>query len=191
MIGSRPALTLIAFLSLAVAACSSSPAAPTNAPGVTTAPATSGPGATQPPAGATQPPTATVDPGGGTSDLPCAAMEADVIAAAGNTLATREFTTGACTYNFGDAAGVPGLGGVVSVRLELPGSTDMSSMKLAFPDGDDVSGLGDAAYWAKSVNVMYAAFKGNIYAVQLVLFDVTKDQKVIAGTIMEALLSRI
>jgi hypothetical protein len=67
-------------------------------------------------------------------------------------------------------------------------------MKAAFPGGDDVSGLGNAAYWAKDVHVMYSAFKGNVYVVQLVIFGTTNtpDQlKTMAGTIMEALLSRL
>jgi hypothetical protein len=121
-------------------------------------------------------------------------MEADVIAARGKPLQVKDYTELECNYTFGDNAAAP-LGGVVSVRLEEANDTDFTPMKAAFPGGDDVAGLGDASYWAKDVHVMYTAFKGNIYVVQLVLFDTpapAPDQvKTMAGTIMKALLSRL
>jgi hypothetical protein len=120
-------------------------------------------------------------------------MEADVTAARGQALQKKEYIAGQCNYTFGSNAQAP-LGGAILVRRERENSTDLSAMKLAFPEGEDVSGLGDAAYWAESPSVMYAAFKNNVYAVQLVLFDQenTPDQlKTMAGTVMEALLSRL
>jgi hypothetical protein len=178
VIGSRSRLALVAFLALAAAACSPGAAAPTGLPG----------GATAPPIVVPTLPVTSINPG--TANLPCAAMEADVTAARGKALQVREYVGDTCSYTFGDSPESP-LGGAILVRLENAGSTDFTAMKIAFPGGDDVSGLGDAAYWAPSPSVMYAAFHGNTYAVQLVLFDTVADPKGMATKTMEALLSRL
>lgn len=178
---SRLSVAPVALLAIVLAACGSG-SGPTAAPG----------GATSAPGGQTQPaPTQPTGNGGGGGSFPCAAIQADVVAAVGKTLSKTDFTEADhCEYDFGGTTDLAGIDGVINVRKEAD-STDLSSVKLAFSGGDDVSGLGDAAYWAKGVSVMYAVFHGKTYAIQLVLFGTTSDTKAVATTIMQALLAHV
>ena len=176
MTRTRLALPFIGLLAIAIAACSSGSAGPTSAGGPTA------PGGGQP----TQP--AQTQTSGGSGTLPCKAIEADVVAAVGKTLGKGEYGD-TCTFSFGGSGDTAGSEGVVDVRLEA--SSDLGAVKKVFAGGDDVSGLGDTAYWASSVSVMYAVSKGHGFAVQLVLFGFTGDKKVLATTIMQSLLSHI
>lgn len=180
MIRSRSIVPIVALLAVVVAGCSSS-AAPT-----------SGGGARNPPGGQSTAAAPTQNSGdGGTSNLPCAAIQPVVVSAVGGTIGTTEFTANKCEYKFGGSADTAGIDGVVDVRKELVGSTNLSAVKAGFPGGDDVSGLGDAAYWAKDVYVMYAVSHGSVWAVQTVLIDPTKDLKTMETNIMQALLSNL
>jgi hypothetical protein len=173
MIRARLSLPVAGLLALAVAACSSG--SPTTGPG----------GVTQAP-GATAAPTQN----GASGSFPCAAIQADVVSATGKTLAQTDFSiANHCEFKFGGTADVAGVDGVVNVRQEAANNLD--AVKLGFPGGDDVSGLGDAAYWAKSVSVLYSTFHGHTYAVQLVLFAVGTDEKTVATKIMQSLLAHV
>ena len=85
----------------------------------------------------------------------------------------------------------------VNLRIDDENSTDFAAQKLLFPDGRDISGIADKAFWAPSNegqllgSVLYFAVKGWAHAVQLVLFpmDDAKNQKT-AETIARAALSR-
>lgn len=170
-------LPILGVLAFAMAACSSGSAAPTSAPG----------GATNAPGGQTQ---AAPTQNGASGDFPCAAIQADVVKAAGKALTDTDFTqAGHCDFKFGGTADVPGLDGIVNVRQES--TDDLSAVKLGFPNGEDVSGIGDAAYWVGSVSVMYSAFHGHTYAVQLVLFTTATDEKVLATAVMQSLLAHV
>ena len=122
--------------------------------------------------------------------MPCQAIQSVVASAVGGTIAKTDFTSTKCEYDFGGTADTAGIDGVVDV-LEVSGSADLTAVKLGFPGGDDVSGLGDAAYWAKSVYVMYAVSHGSVWAVQTVLIDASKDLKTMESNIMQALLSNL
>lgn len=174
----RPRLTvlLVALLAIVASACSSG-STPTSAGG-----ATSAPGGQQ---------TQNSGGGGGNGSMPCAAIQSVVGSAVGGTITKTDFTTTKCEFDFGGTADTAGMDGVVDVRREVTGSTDLSAVKLGFPGGDDVSGLGDAAYWAKSVYVMYAVSHGSVYAVQTVLIDASKDLKTMETNIMQALLTNL
>ena len=174
-------LPLVALVAIVASGCSSS-AAPTTGGG-----ATSPPGA-QPTAVA---PTQSQGGGGSSGSMPCADIQSVVASAVGGTISKTDFTDTKCEYDFGGTADTAGMDGVVDVRKEVSGSTDLSAVKLGFPGGDDVSGLGDAAYWASSVYVMYAVSHGSVWAVQTVLIDASKDLKTMEGNIMQALLSKL
>ena len=180
MIRPRLIVPLIVLLALVASGCSSS-AAPTTGGG-----ATNPPGGQPTAAGPTQ-----NQGGGGSGNMPCQAIQSVVASAVGGTIAKTDFTSNKCEYDFGGTADTAGMDGVVDVRKEVSGSTDLSAVKLGFPGGDDVSGLGDAAYWAKSVYVMYAVSHGSVWAVQTVLIDASKDLKTMEGNIMQALLSNL
>lgn len=109
----------------------------------------------------------------------------EIAAIVGSTVSITEGDETSCTWTTGQFNGI-------NLRLEQTGSTDIGSYKLAFPGGRDVPGIGDSAYWAPSVQVLYATYKGNTYAVQLVLFagDDAKNLQV-ATTILQKALSRI
>jgi hypothetical protein len=172
----RPRLTvpLVVLLAIVASACSSG-STPTSAGGPTSAP------------GGQQ----TQNTGGGGGTMPCAAIQTVVSTAVGAPVTKTEFTGTKCEYDFGGSGDTAGMGGVVDVRRELTGSTDLTAVKAGFPGGDDVSGLGDAAYWAKSVYVMYAVSHGSVYAVQTVLIDSSKDLKTMETNIMQALLTNL
>lgn len=173
MIRKRFVVTLLALLAIVMGACSSS--APTPA------------GATNPPAG--QPTTAAE--GGSSSSMPCAAIQSVVASAVGGTMSKTDFTTTKCEYDFGGTADTAGADGFVYVRREVSVGADLTAFKVASPGGDDVPGLGDASYWAKSLYVMYTVSHGSVWAVQTVLIDPSKDLKTIETSIMQALLSNL
>lgn len=191
----RPIASIIIALLLTVLGCASAaPAAPTAAPGAPT----TAPGApTIPPGLPTTAGVPTIPPapgGGEVGALDCDALEGAVTAAVGRELADDE-SAGAsdCTFLFLDPdSDIPGLGGSVNVRLEDAGTNSLDLIKSIWPDGgEDISGLGQAAYWADQVPGMYAFDGGNTWAVQMILFDDDVDQKAIATAIMRALLAGV
>jgi hypothetical protein len=101
----------------------------------------------------------------------CKAITTDEIASIfGSAVATTEGSDEDCSWTLQQLA-------VIDFRLEDKTSTDLGLRKTLFPGGRDVSGVGDGAYWASSVSVLYATHGGKTYAVQLVLFGTTDDQK--------------
>jgi hypothetical protein len=141
-------------------------------------------------------PTASPDDDGTTSTLPCRALAADIGAALGPSLivdATVLEQEG-CTYNLRSQGpdAVPGLGGIVDVSLEEAGNTDLSDIRSFLSGGEDLTGIGDAAYWAPDAQVLYAVAGGDTYAVQLATFGVDLDDpKAVTTSIMQALFAKI
>lgn len=184
----RPIAIFILAALLTVVGCSSAPAAPPAAP-------TTGVGTetTPPPGAATLPPVP--DPGGGTGGIiDCDALAGAVTAAVGQELSETVAAGDAdCTYSFLDSESeIPGLGGTVNVRLEDVGANSIDLIKSIWPEGgEDIAGLGEAAYWAEQVPGLYAFHGGNTWAVQMILFGDDDDQKGIATAVMQALLASV
>jgi hypothetical protein len=198
----------LAAICLAIAACSSGAGSP--APATSSAPRDPAPSVALPTVdapsvavptqgGTIEPPEPTEpsDGNGTTSVLPCEALAADVSAALGSerTVGDTVLEAEGCTYNLSEPGpdSVPGLGGIVNVRLEEEGNTDMTILKSIWPEGaEDLTGIGDAAFWAPEVDVLYAVKNGNIYAVQLVIMgEAIADPKAVTTSIMRALFAKI
>lgn len=58
-----------------------------------------------------------------------------------------------------------------SIALRIEGDfDDLASVKAAFADGEEIGGLGDGAYWAPAVSVLWFENGGQLFAVQLLAF---------------------
>ena len=167
-----PALATLMLASILLAACGgSTPAATTGAGG----------------GGSSAAPAASAGGGGAasTSDM-CALISKDEVgAAAGDTVTTVEPDTKGCTWTLSKL-------NAINLRIETDEASDFSAQKLLFPDGRDVQGLGDRAFWGPSLAVLYSVFKGKTYAVQLVLFANDDARNLATATsIMKTAFSRL
>jgi hypothetical protein len=117
---------------------------------------------------------------------------ADVARISGKTavVAPDQSDPDGCTYNVGEAGSViPDY--VIDFRLDEPGG-DLSGPKLAFSGGQDVAGIGDAAYWSPGVTVLWFIRGGNVYAIQLILFgEDDGDPLAIAQQLAQVALGRL
>ena len=69
---------------------------------------------------------------------------------------------------------------------------DLASAKLAFPEGQDISDIGDGAYWAPGVDVLWFQRGSDIYAVQFVLFgEEDGDALALARQLAQVALGRL
>ncbi len=85
---------------------------------------------------------------------------------------------------------IPGLGGNIYLRAE-GNDTELTGAKTAWPDGQDVAGIGDRAYWVESVGALYFVTGGVEYACQLILFDETEPRQDIAKKVAQLMISRV
>lgn len=174
-------------LAMVVAACSSAPGAatPNASPGTTTPPGATAPAASTPPA-------ASVGTGGAVLTEMCPLISGtDVATIVGMDLAETKPEGNWCTWTFTErrSGAIPGIGGTVIVRYENDDTT-LTLSKGAFPGGEDVS-IGDRAYWADDVSVLYVVKGGHVYAVQLILFDKAEPRKDMALAVAQLLLARL
>ena len=80
----------------------------------------------------------------------------------------------------------------VNLRIEQGSSTDLTGQKLLFTDGRDIAAVGERAFWAPSVAVLYAVHRGKVYAAQLVLFTTDEAKNLqITTSVLQKALSRI
>ena len=69
---------------------------------------------------------------------------------------------------------------------------DLASAKLAFPEGQDISDIGDGAYWAPGVTVLWFQRGSDIYALQFVLFgEEDGDALALARQLAQVALGRL
>lgn len=168
---------LVGVLLLLLAACGGSTAT-TQAPGSSRAPAATTGSATtapNPPAAAT-----------GFCEL---LTVQDVSRIAGKPAVLADDQTGDnCTINVGAGeAGIPDY--VINFRKE---SGDLSGPHAAFPGGQDLSGLGESAYWSPDAEALWFTRAGQTYTLQLVLFgDDDGDELAIAQQLVQAALARL
>jgi hypothetical protein len=162
-----------------LAACSSSPAAPAGG----SAPATA--------AGATQAAATPAGGGGGGASNICQLISAAEIGQiVGKTVATTEPGKNDCTWTLNDKSDPPiPIGGAVTVRTE--GNASLAGPKIAFPGGEDISGIGEQAYWTDGFSVLYFVKGGASYAVQLVLFNKADPRKDYATKIAQLVLTKL
>ena len=115
----------------------------------------------------------------------------DVATIVGMDLAETKPEGNWCTWTFTErrSGAIPGIGGTVIVRYENDDTT-LTLSKGAFPGGEDVS-IGDRAYWADDVSVLYVVKGGHVYAVQLILFDKAEPRKDMALAVAQLLLARL
>lgn len=177
---------VILVVLVVLAACGGAPATTTRPAGAASAPAASTPDsgdgtATEPPAAA----------GGRICDV-LPASEVARVTGQPATLTPDQAADDedSCSYNIGPADElIPEY--VVDFRLESAG-TDLSGPKVAFSGGQDIAGVGDAAYWAPSVTVMWFVHRGNTYAIQFVLFgEDDGDALAIAQQLAQAAIPRL
>lgn len=95
-----------------------------------------------------------------------------------------------CAWDVGDpSALVPEM--VIDFRFDGAG-TDLAGPRLAQPGGQDVAGIGDGAYWAPDVKILWFVRGGNTFAVQLVRTSEDNTTALqIAQQIASAALSRM
>lgn len=174
----RKLVPLSIGLLLILAACGSS-TAPTRAPGSTPAPggtlgtATSAPN--QPPAGASMCQVLTVE---------------DVSRITGKPAVIGEAESGEdnCWFNVGAPDEI-----IPDYTLAFRTETgDLTGPKAGFPGGQDLSGIGDSAYWAPGATVLWFMRGGQTYALQFVLFgEDDGDALAIAQQLAQAALARL
>jgi hypothetical protein len=74
-------------------------------------------------------------------------------AAAGEAMEVSDAGESDCTFT----TGADGFGRVINARLEDEGVDTIDVVKESWPEGgQDISGVGDRAYWADQVNALYA-----------------------------------
>ena len=145
---------------------------------------------TSPAPSATEAPDAT-DAGGnagpsGAAGAMCRTLTLDEVGAiVGGTVTISEGSDTDCTWTTASFASI-------NLRIEQGGSTDLKGQKLLFTDGRDITGVGERAFWAPSVTVLYAVYHGKVYAAQLVLFTTDEAKSLeIATSVLQKALSRI
>lgn len=90
-----------------------------------------------------------------------------------------------CTWTIGEFD-------TINLRVESRNDPELQGPHVAFPEGEDVSGLGDRAYWVEDVSVLYFVRGGIAYAVQLVVFSEELDSpRAVAESIARFALARL
>jgi hypothetical protein len=182
-------VALLVTALLLLAACTGAP--PQTQPTARATPAAdtspTAPGQATPPGQAASPGTGEQPPGSGMCAL-LPETEVSQIVGKPATVAEDQSSPSDCTYNVGDPAElIPDY--VFSVRTE---TGDFTGPKAAFPGGQDITGVGDAAYWAPSVTSLWFSRAGQMYVVQLILFsDEDGDPLQIAQGLAQLLLSNL
>lgn len=74
-----------------------------------------------------------------------------------------------CTWNLEELQ-------FINLRIESRSDPDLQGARAAWPEGEDVPNLGDRAYWAPEVEVLYVVKSGVTVAVQLGLTDVSTSE---------------
>ena len=176
----RNRLSLLSVVMLFIVACGGA-ASPTQAPGSTPGPvvtpgtAATAPGGNQPPAGTAMCQTLTAE---------------DVSRIAGKPafIVAEQSGQTNCSFNVG-GADVIAADYVLDFRSE---TGDLTSPKAGYPGGQDVSGVGDSAYWSPDADALWFMRGGQTYALQFVLFgDDDGDALAIAQQLAQAALARL
>ena len=97
-----------------------------------------------------------------------------------------------CTFNFvpKDPA-VPASGGYVTLQADPTNrDTSLAIARDFYPEGEDVSGIGERAYWAKNIGMLIFA-KGIVYTVQVKVNESGSRQKEIATKIAQLVLTKV
>ena len=91
-----------------------------------------------------------------------------------------------CTWAFGEFDSI-------NLRVENRADPELEGPHIAFPQGEDVTGLGDRAYWVADGKILYFVTAGVAYAVQLVLSSeaAVDDPRAVAEQIARKALDRI
>jgi hypothetical protein len=177
-----PRLLLLASVFL-VAACG----------GVPTAPATVGPtGTPEAPAATTQPPVVTTDAPGATPPAAtgtlCHLLTLEEIqAATGIPAQLANEVPGQCTWLLIGPDGTNA--GVVTITLD-PAEGDWAAYRLAF-DGEDLSGIGEAAYWVENIRTLYFVDRGNAFMITMGIFGEDPDALSILRSLALTAISRL
>lgn len=91
----------------------------------------------------------------------------------------------ACTWNLEELQ-------FINLRIESRSDPDLQGARAAWPEGEDVPDLGDRAYWAPEVEVLYVVKSGVTVAVQLGLTDVsTSEARDVAEELVRTALDRL
>ncbi|MBA2254320.1 MAG: hypothetical protein H0W07_04310 [Chloroflexi bacterium] len=97
-----------------------------------------------------------------------------------------------CTFNFvpKDPA-VPASGGYVTLQADPTNrDTSLAIARDFYPEGEDVSGIGERAYWAKNIGMLIFV-KGIVYTVQVRVNESGSRQKEIATKIAQLVLTKV
>jgi hypothetical protein len=177
-----PRLLLLASVFL-VAACG----------GVPTAPATVAPtGTPEAPAGTAQPPVVTPDvasatPPTATGTLCHLLTLEEIEAATGIPAGLTNEVPGQCTWLLIGPDGANA--GVVTITRD-PAEGDWTAYRLAF-DGEDLSGVGEAAYWVEANRTLYFVHRGNAFIITMGIFGEDADTLNILRSIALIAISRL
>ena len=90
-----------------------------------------------------------------------------------------------CTWNLEELQ-------FINLRIESRSDPDLQGARAAWPEGEDVPNLGDRAYWAPEVEVLYVVKSGVTVAIQLGLTDVsTSEARDVAEELVRTALDRL